>query len=310
MNAEEIILSGCRGEPGPLEPFVRYFLEHIPTTEAIILYGSCVNESTRKPTSFPDFYVLVEKYSQTFKHRKTLNTLLAPVMPPNAYFLLLKGENGETLRCKYNVVKTSRFIKEIAERPSDMYNLGRFGKKTVILYTRHSDVQQRLVKALATAFMKNLELSVRLMNGSYDMEKIILHTLSLSYRADFRVERDSKVMELFSAEKDFYSRIYSSLLSQLAENTTWVHRKNSHYEIHPPRFLRWRTRAFILWSRFRSVARWPKGIITFDNYVDYLLDKIERAKGIRIELTERERKYPLIFGWRHFFRLLRKGMIR
>jgi len=37
---------------------------------------------------------------------------------------------------------------------------------------------------------------------------------------------------------------------------------------------------------------------------------VERAKGIKIELTPLEKRLPLVFGWRHFFKLMKDGHLR
>jgi hypothetical protein len=43
--------------------------------------------------------------------------------------------------------------------------------------------------------------------------------------------------------------------------------------------------------------------------VDIILAKIERTKGIKLEVTPRQRKHPLIFAWPHLFRLMKAGAI-
>jgi hypothetical protein len=43
----------------------------------------------------------------------------------------------------------------------------------------------------------------------------------------------------------------------------------------------------------------------YDDWQDYLLRKLERRSGVRVELTERERRWPLIFLWPKAIRYLR-----
>ena len=47
----------------------------------------------------------------------------------------------------------------------------------------------------------------------------------------------------------------------------------------------------------------------YDNWIDYMLEKLERTKGISLEISERDRRWPLIFGWKHFFAMRRQGLI-
>jgi hypothetical protein len=70
-----------------------------------------------------------------------------------------------------------------------------------------------------------------------------------------------------------------------------------------------RSAAWLRRSRRRGQMRWPKYLFLYENWVDYMLEKIERSTGRRLEVTPRERRWPLIFGWRHFFALRRAGLI-
>jgi hypothetical protein len=45
--------------------------------------------------------------------------------------------------------------------------------------------------------------------------------------------------------------------------------------------------------------------VTFEDWLEFLLRKVRRHSGQHIELTERERKLPLIFLWPRFFDYLR-----
>ena len=48
-----------------------------------------------------------------------------------------------------------------------------------------------------------------------------------------------------------------------------------------------------------------KSAFTFGDWLPYALWKLERHTGHRVELTERQRRHPLIFGWPVLLRLLR-----
>ena len=49
---------------------------------------------------------------------------------------------------------------------------------------------------------------------------------------------------------------------------------------------------------------------TFDDWVPYILWKVERHSGEPVEVTDRQRRHPLIFGWPVLFRLLRRRVLR
>jgi hypothetical protein len=50
-------------------------------------------------------------------------------------------------------------------------------------------------------------------------------------------------------------------------------------------------------SKARATLRWLKHVVTFSNWLPYVVRKVERHTGRTIELTTLERKLPLIFLW-------------
>ena len=58
-------------------------------------------------------------------------------------------------------------------------------------------------------------------------------------------------------------------------------------------------------SIVRATSRWLKHIVTFEGWLDYILRKANRHTGEPIELTDRERRWPLVFLWGRLFRYLR-----
>ena len=77
---------------------------------------------------------------------------------------------------------------------------------------------------------------------------------------------------------------------------------------------RWLAR--VAWSlrklqgRLLHVLRLMKGLFTFSGGVDYILWKLERHSGVKVEVSDRVRKHPLIFGWGLVWRLYRRGAFR
>jgi len=59
-----------------------------------------------------------------------------------------------------------------------------------------------------------------------------------------------------------------------------------------------------------SLLRLAKAVFTFRGGVDYILWKLERHSGVKIEASERVRRHPLIYGWGLAWRLYRQGILR
>lgn len=277
---------------------------------SIILYGSCLHPSTRKPTSTHDFYLVIDSYYNVLPG--IFHSLFNYLLPPNVYYIYLKGED-RVFEAKYNTITLKHLQRETSLSAGDIFTLGRFGKKLGILYIKPG-YESQIIDSIYNAMLTNAWLTLFKMRAEFTLDEFIESLLALSYSGEVRVERDTKIQELFHAAREYYIYIYSRLLDEFSVHTGIVRKQGLKY------FLRAESEEFRIWrewverfirkSRRRSIMRWPKSIYTFGNYVDYLIMKVERTKGIKIELTPLERRFPLIFGWRHFFKLLKKGMIR
>jgi hypothetical protein len=86
-----------------------------------------------------------------------------------------------------------------------------------------------------------------------------------------------------------------------------VRREGGEYsDARPPRAgyrLRWA--AYFRWSKLRATLRWVKYVALYDDWLDYLVHKVARRSGVAIELSPRERRWPLIFLWPKAIRFLR-----
>ena len=58
-------------------------------------------------------------------------------------------------------------------------------------------------------------------------------------------------------------------------------------------------------SKVRATARWAKYVVLYDDWLEYVLRKIARRSGVTLELTARERRWPLIFLWPKAIQYLR-----
>jgi hypothetical protein len=155
--------------------------------------------------------------------------------------------------------------------------------------------------------------TLRGMNKEFDETEFTLACLNISYAGEMRIEAASKVRSLFYAEEKFYKNIYPYLLRNLSLAQKIAEPHNNKFILRSPFVLIWLRRQHLKWfllqSQIRGILRWPKFLFTVDDWVEIMLAKIKRTKGIDIELTAVQRRHPLIFGWGHFFRLLRAGAI-
>ena len=45
-------------------------------------------------------------------------------------------------------------------------------------------------------------------------------------------------------------------------------------------------------------------VVLYEDWLDYVVHKVERRRGVTVELTDRERRWPLIFLWPKAIRIL------
>ncbi|MCA9666670.1 MAG: hypothetical protein KC503_13820, partial [Myxococcales bacterium] len=123
-----------------------------------------------------------------------------------------------------------------------------------------------------------------------------------------RVAEPRKVSGLFAGERAYYREVYAALLAErddvspLGGGRLALPPADSHANA--------RAERFIARSRRRGVMRWPKYLLTVDGWLEIQLEKLERHHGIALQLDERTRRWPLIFGWPKFFELVRRGVIK
>jgi hypothetical protein len=275
----------------------------------IFMYGSMLSEVTKSATSFPDFFVVTDGYSKVF--RKLSHRVLAYPLPPHIFHLRL----NETNRSKYNLISLRRFKRETSKRAGDVYIFGRFGKRVSLLYARDDKARRDLIDCCMSAMRTVACWTARGMGDQpFDEEQFALACLNLSYAGETRVEAASKVPKLFSSEQSFYMQVYPALLRELVNTTSWVRRRtDGRYELYGSNATRRlrseRFKWFLKLSRIRGILRWPKFLVTVDEWVDIILAKIERTKGIKLDPTPRARRHPLIFGWPYLFQLIRAKAI-
>jgi hypothetical protein len=115
------------------------------------------------------------------------------------------------------------------------------------------------------------------------------------------------------AGRDYYWEIYPEILQlyALRHGTPDLVGNEAYHQRGGDRARqRRRTQTFLARSRRRGVLRWPKYMFTVDNWLQYILDKLERHQGIKVELTPLQKRFPLLFGWPIYLRLRRQGVVR
>jgi hypothetical protein len=278
---------------------------HGNAVAAVLFYGSCLRRRTSEGVL--DFYVLVDNYRDAYRSR--LLAWANAALPPNVFYLEIESELG-SLRCKYAVVSMKDFAR--GARPGGLRSgiWARFCQPALAVHLRDAAAREAVVsnvaEATVTAVARTLyELPKQ--NGSTRFTTAALWQQVLwgTYAAELRPEAPETIRSLYEADPERYDRTARAVLARLGAD---VHDTGSEIEAILPADSGASTRRG--WSRLRVLAKLVyavqllKTAATFGDWLPYVLWKLERHTGKKLVPSERQRRYPFIFGWPLLFRVL------
>ena len=299
---------------------------HGSAIAAVLFYGSCLRRRTSEGVL--DFYVLVDTYREAYRSR--LLAWANAALPPNVFYLEIESELGP-LRCKYAVISLTDF--ERGARPGGLRSgvWARFCQPTLAVHLRDATTREAVVAAVAestvTAVARTLyelptstlsELpnktlsELRNQNGStqesgstqengatrFTTAALWQQVLLGTYSAELRPETPATIRSLYEADPERYDRAARAVLAEIGAD---VRGEGTEIEaILPTNSKAWTRRG---WSRLRVLAKLIyfvqllKSAATFGDWLPYVLWKLERHTGKKIVPSERQRRYPYLFGW-------------
>lgn len=295
-----------------LEALVRELREHQgPGVCAVLFYGSCLRSGDHYD-GLIDLYALVDDYTSVYG--RGLTALLNWLLPPNVFYLEGKSE-GRTARAKYAVVSLADFQRGTSLRWFHSYLWGRFAQPCGIAYVRDAETAEAVRRSLAQAVVTFTTRVLPRLPASFTAPQLWQDGLRLSYQAELRAEKSHRNVQLFQASPDYYEQITSAVVDALPYPITRdSHQTPAVFRAQIPGGTRFVSR--LGWfvrraqGKLLSVLRLLKAFFTFQGGLDYIVWKLERHSGTRIEVPERVRRYPLIFVWGLFWRLYRRGIFR
>ena len=283
---------------------------HGAAVAAILFYGSCL----RRPSGegVLDFYVLVDDYASFYEGR--LLAWLNAALPPNVFYLETDTPDGP-LRCKYAVMSLRDFATATGETSIRPAIWARFCQPSVAVYTRDSASREAVLEACAGALRTAALRALPLLPDEHGVQRLdaesFWHALfGETYASELRTEQPETVRGLYHAAPGRYDRALRAALATLdAENALCVEAEGTRAVVtHRPGRLRRGRRA----RRYRrpvakllAFAQLLKSAFTFGDFLPYALWKLERHTGTRLELSDRQRRHPFLYGWPLLWKLLR-----
>jgi hypothetical protein len=136
-----------------------------------------------------------------------------------------------------------------------------------------------------------------------------------TYRAELRPENTTTIAGLYRAAPERYQQVAYAAVRELAQRGLLeLHGTEAHLHVVMPAVQRkqlhrdWRVRSVL--AKGLYALRLLKSALTFGDWLPYALWKLERHTGTRVELTDRQRRAPLIWGWPVIVKLLWQRALR
>lgn len=270
--------------------------EHV---RAVLLYGSYLRGAR---DTLLDFYVVVDDYRGALG--SWFSAVFARVLPPNVYYLTV-GEGSDRLRAKYAVV-TMRQLRREAAGGLHPYFWARFAQPARIVYARNAADGAELLQVVEQCVRTFVRRVAPTLNGDFSSREFWARGFALTYRAELRSESTGRSDAIVEHDPEYYDEV----LAAVADGEHLERVRDEYRAVRPTRAASIEWAGVIALGKILSAGRLIKGALTFEDALDYILWKIERHSGVRVEATERQRRYPLIFAWPLVWRLYRRGAFR
>tara|TARA_Y100001936_G_scaffold252558_1_gene312730 strand:+ start:16258 stop:17250 length:993 start_codon:yes stop_codon:yes gene_type:complete len=286
-----------------------------PSLDAILLYGSCLRSQTIGD-GVVDFYVVVDNYNKAYQEKYLC--YFNECLPPNVFYLEVSAQE-RVFRSKYAVISMEEFEKG-NQYWFHSYLWARFAQPTRLLYARDKILRNRIYSSLANAVIAFLTPTINALGScTVTIEEIWVKGLMFTYAAEIRAEKEIRARQLAEINLDDYKYLTEHALPRLTRILKKIPQgnqlqKGDYYQCLVDEC--YRKRALRCWwlrrwqGRVLSVLRLAKATFTFRDCIDYAAWKIERHTGVCIEVTSKLRRHPILFGFKVFWKLFRRGVLR
>ncbi|MDP6182409.1 MAG: hypothetical protein QF609_01185 [Gammaproteobacteria bacterium] len=277
----------------------------------ILYYGACFR-SGEEEDGILDLFVIVDDYRSVYSKR--LTAFANRLLPPNIFYYEMDFE-GATVRTKYAIISLDQFAHRTSCQCFHTFFWARFAQPCALILGHDHTVRQKIVSALENAVITFTTRVLPLLPSHFDAETLWTVGLSASYRTELRPERGGTAARLVAKNLARYQAVTRLALARRFEiETADGGSDRTRYVATLSRRRRWFARQGWRIRRVQgkviNLLRIMKAAFTFDGGVDYILWKIERHSGIKVEATPMLRRHPLLACWPTVWRLYRAGAFR
>jgi hypothetical protein len=301
------LAAGLDADPAPLASVLGAALAAVfgPSAMAVIHYGSQAHRSDARSDSAYDFFVIVDNYRDAYQSltssvrtalRASTAVSLAHVLPPNVHAITAPPDTEHRSKCA--VLSLRELSLAARMKTADHFTQGRLFQNVQLLWARDGKSREAVRSALVEIRARTFQWGRCFLPESFDVETYCRTLLETCFSAEVRPEGDDRVGQLLDAQRDTLVPVYGVLLERLSRKRILVRTDNVYRQAAPPTPVEVRRmRRYFFRSKARATVRWAKHVALYDDWLEYIVQKISRRTGIAVELTERERRWPFIFLW-------------
>ncbi|OYQ33850.1 hypothetical protein CHU95_15150 [Niveispirillum lacus] len=274
---------------------------------AILFYGS--NLRSGDVEGVLDFYVLVDSLTGWRGSRPL--ALATRLLPPSVEYWEIPWQ-GHTLRAKVAVMGIDQFANATRFDCIDTTIWARFTQPVMLAHARDGTARQTVRDAVAQAVTTAARWAA-ILGPAEGMARDYWEALfKATYSAELRVEKASRGISIVDHAADRYAALLPPAWASASVAFEEIGDGRLRPLLSPARRARgdraWRWRG--RFGKGLNIARLVKAAFTFTGGVDYLLWKLHRHSGVRLDLTPWQRRHPILCAPYILWKLKRMGAIR
>jgi hypothetical protein len=274
-------------------------------TSLVLYYGSTLRAGSLD--GILDFYVLLDDVGAW--PGSLLARLANRWLPPNVGYLEFEHE-GQALRAKFAVMSRPQFALRLTDRTRDTTIWARFCQPVLCVWARSQADRDAATELAAAAVVRAGVWAARLGPDAAPAEAFWRALFAQTYGAELRVERSARPDDIVAKQPARYAGLlplawqeaglpFAQRDGLLEPQLSADARRAAHR--------RWRSLA--RWGRWLNIARLLKASFTFEGAMDYVAWKIERHRGVRIQVKPWQRRFPLLAAPFLYWKLRRLGVL-
>jgi hypothetical protein len=252
---------------------------------AVLAYGSALREATPE-TTLVDLYVLTKDFNGVSKN--WLARLGCSIAAPNVYYLEA-AIGTETYRAKYAVLPLHQFETKCSRRTANPYFWARFCQPVEVIWTK-DEAARSFVSACRALATQTAYVHAKALAPTAPPLEQWSHLFRETYRTEFRPEAASRPQSIVDKNRAHYEDASATYAAFAPQHRSWS--------------------VLRLTGKALTILRLAKASFTFQGGPDYLAWKIKRHSGVNVQLTDFQRRHPLLASITLLPMLLRKGAVK